>query len=374
MNDTGASELRISLPLEISIRLAGTPTVPLSAAAISASSRGESFTAILAPKQLRRGAEALHIDEDYESRTGYSPDFIAGTVIPLPAPNATLARQVAPLLPGNADADAGELKYEHFSLKLNKRKRMAIFSATNIDGKTYLEVDRGTGQVREGAEGDKWFLDPRVDAAFYLTQPFYGDWSDYFDRGHLTRRTDPTWGDETTAERANADTFHFTNCTPQHFRFNQTARFWQGAERYVLENGILSSDSKTHITVFQGPIFDAQNDLFADDVQIPSAFFKVIVWKGQGGMKSVGLVVDQSALLSETRRNLGQPRALPAIDISQWRVPVPSIERRTGLSFGDVVRSADTIRSEAQPAVGEAILAVKSFQDLLPQSELNRPT
>lgn len=373
MNEAGASELRISVPLEITIRLGGTPTAPISAAAVSSSTRAESFATAAPPKQLRRGAEALHIDEDYESRTGYNPKFISGVVIPLPKPNATLARQIAPLLPGNTGAEDGELKYEHFSLKLNKRKRMAVFSATNINGKTYLAVDRDTGRVREGAEGDKWFLDPRVDAAFYLTQPFYSDWSDYFDRGHLTRRTDPTWGDEAEAERANADTFHFTNCSPQHFRFNQTAKFWQGAERFVLENGVLSSDSKTHITVFQGPIFDSQNDLFADDVQIPSAFFKVIVWKGQGGMKSVGLIVDQSALLSETRRNLGQPQALPAVDVSQWRVPIASIERRTGLSFGNVVTGADTIRSEAQPAVGEAILAVKSFQDLLPQNEVKRP-
>jgi endonuclease G len=227
--------------------------------------------------------------------------------------------------------------------------------------------------VRTGAEGDKWFLDPRVDSSSYLTQSFYGDWSDYFDRGHLTRRTDPTWGDEDVAERANADTFHFTNCSPQHFRFNESAKFWQGAERYVLENGVLSSDSKTHITVFQGPIFYAQNDLFADEVQIPSSYFKVIVWQGNEGMKSVGLVVDQSALLHETRRSLGAPHDLPAVNVSQWRVSIASIEQRTGLSFGDVVKAADTIKSETQPAVGEAILAVRSFADLLPQSAMKPP-
>jgi endonuclease G len=31
----------------------------------------------------------------------------------------------------------------------------------------------------------------------------------FFDRGHLTRRVDPSWGTEQEALRADADTFHF---------------------------------------------------------------------------------------------------------------------------------------------------------------------
>jgi endonuclease G len=229
-------------------------------------------------------------------------------------------------------------------------------------------VDRDTGLVSSSAqEGETWFKDPRVSASFYLDQSFYSDWSEYFDRGHLTRRTDPTWGSKEDAERANADTFHFTNCSPQHFRFNETTKFWQGAERYVLENGVLESDSKGHISVFQGPIFNDKIDLWSDDVQIPSSFFKVIVWKGKGGLKSVGLVVDQLALLSESRRSLGQPRAAATVDVMQWRVAIPAIEQRTGLDFGDRVRKADTIAQPGQPSVGEAQVLIKSFDDLLPK-------
>ncbi|MGL1418995.1 DNA/RNA non-specific endonuclease, partial [Vibrio parahaemolyticus] len=88
------------------------------------------------------------------------------------------------------------------------------------------------------------FRDPRVAAGSVLEQDFYSAWSTYFDRGHLTRRSDPSWGTPEEAERANADTFHFTNCSPQHFRFNQSATYWQGLERYVLENGVLAASSK----------------------------------------------------------------------------------------------------------------------------------
>ena len=83
-------------------------------------------------------------------------------------------------------------------------------------------------------------------------------------------------------------------------------------------------------------------------------------------MKSVGLVVDQLALMSEERRNLGQPTDLPAVKVSQWRVSIESIEKRTGLSFGKVVNDADTIKQEKQPVVGEALILINSFEALLP--------
>ncbi len=354
-----AGELRFTLPLEITIRMgqpaAAVPGLP--AAAVSPPD-----------KTLLRAAEALQIDEDYSNRSGYDPAFVPGQSIGLPSLSAVLAKQVAPLRAEEADAASGELKYEHFSIVMNKAKRMAIFTATNIDGATYLEVDRKTGQVSsEAAEAEKWFKDPRISASFFLDQTFYSAWSDFFDRGHLTRRSDPTWGDREAAQRANADTFHFTNATPQHFRFNQSAKFWQGAERFVLEKGVLAQDVRKPISVFQGPIFSDTIDMRADDVQIPSSFFKVIVWRGTSALKSVGLVVDQLNLLSETRRSLGAPRDVESVDVSQWRVSIASIEKRTGLDFGAAVRGADTIAQGTQPNVGaEAQVLVRSLEDLLP--------
>jgi len=354
-------ELRVAVPVEITVRVGTTPSaIPAGPQRIEPAPPA---------KALTHAAEALRLDRDYSNRAGYDWRFIPGLDLPLPQPNPALARQVAPLQQGEPNPATGELKYEHFSIKMNKSKRIAVFTATNIDGGTYLEVDRGTGLVSASAsEGETWFKDPRIGANFFLDQSFYSDWSDYFDRGHLTRRTDPTWGTSQQAERANADTFHFTNCSPQHFRFNQTTKYWQGAERYVLENGVLATDSRKRLCVFQGPVFNDRIDFWSGDVQIPSSFFKVIVWKSATGPKSVGLVVDQRSLLSETRRNLGQPRDVAAVDVSHWRVSITSIEQRTGLDFGATVRHADTISHEGQPLVGEAQIMVKSFADLLPRA------
>ena len=357
-----SQSLKIVVPLEISVRVGGAQGTA------DASPKLAGPMPLLSTKSLTRGAEKLPLDEDYSNRDGYDPKFIATTTIPLPKPNDKLGKQIAPLRPGEAHAEDGELKYEHFSIKMNKSKRVAIFSATNIDGKTYLNVDRTTGLVKNDQEGETWFKDPRVSASFFLDNTFYSAWSNLFDHGHLTRRMDPNWGSPEEAERANADTYHFTNCTPQHFRFNESTRFWQSVEQYVLENGAIAEETLSRISVFQGPIFSDKIDMWADDVQIPSAFFKVVVWKGKSGVKSVGLVVDQLALLSEQRKALGQPKTLPSVDVSQWRVGISTIESRTGLDFGDVVRNADTIKEDTQATPGEAIIKVASLQDLLPKS------
>jgi endonuclease G len=349
------NEIRLTIPLEISLRVGSSTSLATSSSSITESSQ-------MPLKTLTRGSEALKIDQDYSNRGGYNPEFIAGFTVPLPVVND--ASIIAPLRVQEADFQAGELKYEHFSLKINKDKRVALFTATNIDGETYLSVDRQTGQV-SASEGETWFKDTRISASYFLDQSFYSAWSTYFDRGHLTRRSDPTWGTPQTAERANADTFHFTNCSPQHFRFNQTTKYWQGVEQYILEQGVLkTTNPDRYLCVFQGPIYDDKIDLWADDVQIPSSFWKIVIWKGTKGLKAVGMVVDQLALLSEERKSFGAPKPASSVNVSHWRVPISLIETRTGLDFGKVVRKADTIAKTGQPTVGEEALVLIPIRDL----------
>lgn len=357
ISDAG-QQITLTIPIEVSIRIGGAAAAPQIVADVSAP-----------PKSLTRAAEKLAIDVDYANRDGYNAGFVHGVEFPLPVPTGKLAKQVAPLRPGEPAAEQGELKYEHFSIKMNKSKKVALFTATNIDGDSYREIDRGSGMVKDAAEGETWYGDPRISASFFLDQTFYSGWSNLFDRGHLTRRTDPTWGSDAEAERANADTYHFTNCSPQHFRFNESTVYWQGLERYVLENGAVAAESANRICVFQGPIFDDKVDLWADDVQIASAFFKVVAWKGKTGVKSVGLVADQRQLLNEQRKGGLKPPPLTFVNVSQWRVAIAEIEKRTGLDFGDTIRAADTFELKDQPVVGEGVttIPVKSNADLLPR-------
>ena len=357
-DSTSAQMIEVVIPLRIAIALDGMPRT---------SGPTTSVPGATAPV-LGRKAEALRVDVDYSNRNGYASTFIPGIDIALPTLTGSTAAALAPLRASEPRAEEGELRYQNFSLKLNRSKKMAIFTATNIDGETYLSVDRTTGEVSGGAEGERWFEDPRVSASFFLDQTFYSEWSTYFDRGHLTRRADPTWGSPMEAQRANADTFHFSNCSPQHFRFNQSSRFWQGIERYVLETGVLAQDEKRRLCVFQGPLFDDAIDRTAGDVQIPSSFFKVVCWKGAVGLKAVGLVVDQGALLDEPRRFLGQPQAVASVNVNHWRVSIAAIETRAGLDFGPTVRDADTIDQAQQPVVGREALRgrlITRMEDLI---------
>jgi len=360
--DSNGNELRVTIPLQICIKIGDSGPIRVEA---SDSPDAVTVEKALTEKTLRKASEAIQLDTDYSNRSGYVAGFIPGEHLPLPELNQSLRLQVAPLRADQPNAESGELKYTHFSIKMHRANRLAIFTATNIDGETYLSVNRTTGEVGNGSEGETWFPENRISSSFYIDQSFYSQWSIYFDRGHLTRRTDPTWGTSEEAERANADTFHFTNCSPQHFRFNQTTKFWQGAERYVLENGLLAQETKRRICVYQGPIFDDAIDHMADDIQIPSSFYKVIVWKSHNKLKAVGLIVDQLPLLDEKRKPLGPPRSVSAVDVTQWRVSIKQIEKRTGLIFDQIIHEADTINLADQPNIGEAARPIRAFEDIL---------
>lgn len=353
-------DVTFSVPLEITVRL-GQQQARLLGSSDSAAPPA-------AAARLSRGAEAARVDTDYASREGYADGFIPGVKVPMPALKPALAKQVAPLRAGEPNAADGLLNYEHFSLKMHKTRRVALFTATNIDGDTYKMVNRKTGEVTPAdSEGDTWYKDPRISESFYLGQDFYSSTSNYFDRGHLTRRTDPTWGPAEVALRANTDTFHFTNCSPQHFRFNESAKYWQGVERYVLETGVLKAGLDARLCVLQGPIYNSAIDLWIDnEVQIPSAFWKIVAWKGAQGLRAVGMVVDQLPLLSEERVKMGQPKEVSHVDVSQWRMHIQDIGARTGLVFDAAIIQADTIgQPQPQPGAEAASGArITSFTDI----------
>ncbi|OWT71454.1 MULTISPECIES: DNA/RNA non-specific endonuclease [unclassified Achromobacter] len=243
----------------------------------------------------------------------------------------------------------------------HKARRLALFTATNIDGATWLAIDRKTGQpAAEQPEGDVWYNDSRINTTYTVGQAFYSGWSHLFDRGHLTRREDPNWGKFAT--RANADTFHFTNCTPQHWKFNESIEYWQGIERYVLEKGIFDSGRDKPVTVLQGPILDDVNDLWADDVQVPSAFWKVVVWKGASGLKAVAMIADQTPLFSLQRHGAAPPPKDTPVDVLQWRASIPTIESKTGLDLSPL-REYDTVGADL-PVVGEALMPITKWEDI----------
>lgn len=351
-----------TIPLEISVHLAG---LGRPADTAHAATNGQTAPIARAPEQDRAAGEAIRIDRNYANRLGYNPGFLPGHPVTLPALSEEQQQQAARKLSSAANEDPFELTYEHFSIVMHARRRMAFFTAANIDGATWININRETGEPREAAEArEVWFDDPRIPADAQTDQSLYDRQRPrrVFDRGHLVRRQDPAWGTAASARRANADTFHFTNCTPQESRFNQSSEYWQGIEEYVLDN---AKAERLRVSVFTGPVFTDDDPQYRY-VQVPQKFWKIVARVEDGELLATALLADQS----ERIRQLPERLSEGFDDTSQIRLyqtTVRDIERLTGLDFGPL-REHDTFQPTAEEAL-EPARQIKSFRDMY----LDRP-
>lgn len=302
--------------------------------------------------------EAVSIDPDYSSRAGYAPDFLGSgnRRVPLPKLSADQESRASRLLTPRAGESPFELKYHHFSVVMNGQRRLAYFTAVNIDGKKANAIRRET---------DRWILDPRIRREEQAGENLYA--SNPFDRGHLVRRLDPAWGDTFgIAKVANDDTFHFTNCSPQHEDFNQGKKLWAGLEDFLLNKAV---DEQKRMTVFTGPIFLADDPEYRG-VKIPRRYWKVaVVPRPNGKLATLGFIVSQESLVRSVVREA-------AVDVARtFQTSIGDIERLTGLDFGQ-------LRNLQAPSVhqfdlrGEAALReLQSLDDILMQdaSEVGGP-
>ena len=267
---------------------------------------------------------------DYENRNGYQPYFLG---IEIPAPKLTEAiKRWGPATP-NRQTGHAELTYYNFSIWMSKERRMPFVTAVNIDGSNH------NGRDRDEFGDDKWVYDPRIPEELQIGNWFYTNepskhGKNYFDRGHIVRRIEPSWGAKHIAQLANDDTFHWTNCTPQHKTFNQRSAHWQGLEDYLLENGAIHYNKK--LTLFSGPIFSNQDTLHRG-VLVPKQFYKLAVFMdAEGKLRSAAYILDQSEWVDF----IDFERA-PKLDVKAVRRSVNWLEFQTGINFGEKIRFAD---------------------------------
>lgn len=258
---------------------------------------------------------------------GYENGFL-GVTVNLPTLSPELLADVAPRLDGRGHV----LEYVHFSVVMNKRRRLAFYTAVNIDGRKIKTIKR---------DRDVWYFDPRVAREHQAGVELYE--RNDLDQGHLVRRNDPVWG--RPAATANEDTFHFTNCAPQHKNLNR--RTWLGLEDYILKN---ADNFDLRVSVFTGPVFRADDMTYRGTYQLPAEFWKVVV------MRKTDRSLSATAYL-QTQKNLLEDLEFAYGAYRTYQVPVARIEAITGLDFGplrDHDPLADTESTGVARVIGDA--------------------
>ncbi len=362
----------VTVPLSFRVQWAGTGG-PVAAAASAGISAGPGLPLAsdtlpaLPSDDLTDGAdEAKVIDNDFSNREdrGYDPEFL-GTVVPLPTLSAAGAAEVVPRTDG---VEGHELKYYHYSIIMNKSRRMCFFAASNYDADG---AHRGT-LSRKALGKDKWDPDPRIALHHQLVKKEVYDGTD-FDLGHVVRREDNYWGStESEARFANWDTFFYTNCTPQHSGFNQSASalggLWGDLENYIGKQ-MKRQDGKS--CQFAGPVFSDSDPVAGKGkVRIPKQFWKVIVVRDESGPKpqlqAFGFLLSQAELIKDKEATF-----LVDSEFAKFHVPLALIEELTEVRFDKVIMAADVKNGAAAKIKGKGHAPAKlheSAEKLVPES------
>jgi len=259
--------------------------------------------------------------EDYEDREGFQENFLGDDAI-VPLPKIKDKSSVLKFGPNN---DETVLKYHHFSLEMNEKRRMCIYSAVNINGAESRKTKRAG-----------WKLDPRIQKEQQIMKECYGN-PPKFSRGHMTRREDPAWGETLAiANLGNEDSMHVTNTVPQMQPFN--GGIWLGLEDYALQN---SRGDEMMISVFTGPFLE-DDDPEQFGVQVPVEFWKIISFINDetGELCATGYTMSQEDFLSTREFVFGEYKT--------YQTSIKSIEKRAGLDFGPL--------ADLDPYVGQEVI------------------
>lgn len=302
-------------------------------------------------------------DPNYAKRDGYQDDFL-GVTIPIPGVGEARLEEMY------RDSKGGivVLPYHHYSLAMNEKRRLCMWTASNADYSDNVRDER----PRADFGGEDWRLDPRVPESLQIQDADFYKPAGRIDRGHIVRRDDNCWGVDNSGfdeiAYANADTYHWTNCTPQHEAFNQEQAkkpeykgvpgIWGGLEMLVAKS-LAKNDRKA--SIFAGPVLDNRNDPSADfgkgPIQYPSRFWKIIMINDKiAGLMAYGFILDQGPVLTRY--------GIERIDVSRFaaqQVPVTAIEAATGLIFDPAIHVADVMKDQT----GQVLASLDEVQHTL---------
>ena len=138
------------------------------------------------------------------------------------------------------------------------------------------------------------------------------------------------------AKRANDDTFHWTNCAPQHEIFNQSRLadrrgllLWGNLENAVAR---LAPSFGQRLSVLNGPLFSDSDRPYRQDFLGPAEFWKLILVKdGQGRPRALAFRLCQAPQIVDLPRE----RFLPdeVAPYQPFQIAVADLAALTGLDL-----------------------------------------
>jgi endonuclease G len=118
--------------------------------------------------------------------------------------------------------------------------------------------------------------------------------------------------------RSPDDTFHFTNCSPQHSGMNQ--KTWLGLEDYILANARVHN---LRICVFTGPVL-RPDDMDYRGLKLPKEYWKVVAFRTDDRPSATAYMVSQGKLIEDLEFVFGRYKT------TRWRSPRSAL---AGLDF-----------------------------------------
>ncbi len=349
----GSGSTSITIPLNITVSL-GAASTGSSAVGVKEDPYDDDDDDAINPAGIPL-AERTPSPAELDSRDGYDRNFL-GFRAPLPT--------LDPALRDNAKVrrrdDEIELRYMHFTTVMNEARKLAYFSAGNMNRQARFQQNRIDG----------FRSDPRVRRGVQATNRFYS--SNPLDRGHLWRRDAGAWGHSRREARAgNDDSYFWTNIAPQHFIFNQSG---EASDRGLklwgnLENAIAgeAESERQKVSVFCGPIF-SRFDPPHRTLKIPKRYWKIVIYERDNGRPgAAGFVLSQSSLIRTLPRERLEEFAFD--DFSVFQEPINKISRLTKLDF-DEVEDFDVLVDgnedfDDDEAVARMERRIRGFEDLV---------
>ena len=295
--------------------------------------------------------KVMVFDTNYGRRRGYQAKFLDCHEVGLPQVDAGRMAELHLDRHGNPMV----LDYHHYSLVMNARWMMPMLAAVNVDFSPDVRWDMG----RKDFGSDKWIHDPRIAESQQIDNEELYKPAKKFDKGHVVRRVDSAWG--VTREEvvfANSDTFHWTNCTPQHEAFNRSNRqgIWGKLENHIADQ---AGAVDNRLILFSGPVLDEArsipHDFGGGTFRVPYDFWKVVI-VAEAGAKDKPSELRAYAFLLEQKTAIDTKglESLPVeerFDVGEFepqQVTLRALQKLTGLKFSTNVLKADTKAGNAE--------------------------